>query len=201
MFYFFSKIKNISWILVGLVSGCAVFSDIHQSPWLQQTKPMPYFIAEGRLLIKNRQNHVYAHFEWQSYGTHQNIMFKTPLGNSVAQLCRDDLGVIAQGNGQIYQSDNLDELLKSSFNVELPLDNLSVWVYGRWVNHVEAQQKEGDLYQNGWQISRQSQPNQHDVPKLMLLHHDDINVRLVFDDFQIDSTTKQPLTPCSLRMR
>jgi outer membrane lipoprotein LolB len=158
------------------------------------------FDSSGRLAIKDQGKGTYANFSWQNLGAVQTIEVKTPLGNSVGILCRDNIGVIAEDSkGQIITATSIEELSQRMLGFALPFDYLNQWVQGYWIADEPYQLlPDGKLKQSGWIIQRQLQ-NDSRNPRIIQLNNARFDIRLVFDEYT--DTASQISSQCELRQR
>ncbi|PIT28280.1 outer membrane lipoprotein LolB [Snodgrassella alvi] len=158
------------------------------------------FDSSGRLAIKDQGKGTYANFSWQNLGAVQTIEVKTPLGNSVGILCRDNIGVIAEDSkGQIITATSIEELSQRMLGFALPFDHLNQWVQGYWIADEPYQLlPDGKLKQSGWIIQRQLQNGSRN-PRIIQLNNARFDIRLVFDEYT--DTASQISSQCELRQR
>ncbi|PIT16654.1 outer membrane lipoprotein LolB [Snodgrassella alvi] len=158
------------------------------------------FDSSGRLAIKDQGKGTYANFSWQNLGTVQTIEVKTPLGNSVGVLCRDNTGVIAEDSkGQITTATSIEELSQRMLGFALPFDHLNQWVQGYWITDEPYQLlPDGKLKQSGWIIQRQLQNGSRN-PRVVQLNNARFDIRLVFDEYT--DTASQTSSQCELRQK
>jgi outer membrane lipoprotein LolB len=158
------------------------------------------FDSSGRLAIKDQGKGTYANFSWQNLGAVQTIEVKTPLGNSVGILCRDNIGVIAEDSkGQIITATSIEELSQRMLGFALPFDHLNQWVQGYWIADEPYQLlPDGKLKQSGWIIQRQLQNGSRN-PRIIQLNNARFDIRLVFDEYT--DAASQISSQCELRQR
>lgn len=148
------------------------------------------FDAEGRLAVKVDEKGYYANFVWQNQSQLEVMSIKTPLGNTVGELCRDSLGVIAASNSEIHEANDAEELSRSLLGFGLPLNHLRFWAQAKIVPDVPFNlSANGELQQEGWKIKRKASADDPAVPVLIELFNPKLNVRLFFDDFTFLETT------------
>ncbi|MDF7675848.1 outer membrane lipoprotein LolB [Neisseriaceae bacterium ESL0693] len=180
-------------ILMIFSSGCAQLQqkpDASSATWPAAPEPLTEgFNSSGRLAVKDYGKGSYANFTWQNEGEIQSIDVKTPLGNSVGQLCQDKQGVIARdSHGQIMQADSIASLSQDLLGVALPFEYLNQWVQGYRINHEAYEiQSEDRLYQLGWRIQRQLRPDGQ-TPRMIRLINQQFDIKLLFDEYYPAST-------------
>ncbi|MCP2041846.1 outer membrane lipoprotein LolB [Neisseria sp. HSC-16F19] len=158
------------------------------------------FHSQGRLAVKQEEKGSYANFEWQNGRHVQHIDVNTPLGNTVGVLCRDGEGVIAEGSdGRQYQAANAIELSQNLLGFALPLDHLHLWARGYWAPEDSYEiLPDGRLRQFGWVIERRLAADER-TPRLLVLDNRQLNIRLVFDQFEPVEEDGSSPQRCSIR--
>ena len=95
---------------LGLLAACSVPQAQKPSEW-QAERSLKTFAASGRMGVKVKEKGSYAHFDWTLENGVETVDVNTPLGSTVGQLCRDDLGVLAvDSKGQKFEAATPDEL-------------------------------------------------------------------------------------------
>lgn len=184
----------------GVLAACIHTGPQQQTQWRAAPAVTAGFHSQGRLAVKQEGKGSYAHFRWQDSRHVQHIDVNTPLGNTVGVLCRDAEGVIAEGSdGHQHRAANVLELSQRLLGFALPLDHLNLWARGFWAPEGGHEVlPDGRLRQFGWSIERRLAAGQ-DTPRLMVLDNRQLNIRLVFDQFE--PTDDETVTPqrCSIR--
>ncbi len=187
--------------LVGLLllGGCAhMGTPMAPQNWRAGTEAVADFNSEGRLAVKIEDKGSYANFDWRHQGAVQTINVNTPLGNTVGQLCQDAQGVLAvSARGEVFQAASAEELSQRLLGFALPLQHLHRWVAGQWVSDLPYRLlPDGRLQQGEWLISRQLAAD-GTSPRVLILDHQQLNIRLVFDQFAPE--TEAAPTQCEAR--
>ena len=184
------------------LAACTHFSTpVKQAGWQAAGTDMAEgFSSEGRLAVKEGDKGSYANFEWQDFGTLQNISVNTPLGNTVGVLCRDGEGVIAEdSSARQYRADSIEALSQNLLGFTLPMSHLNQWARGRWAaGETHEVLADGRLRQSGWLIGRQVMADGVS-PKILVLENERLNIRLVFDQFQPIDLRTVKIGRCPLR--
>ena len=186
-----------------LLGGCAhMGTPMAPQNWRAGTETVADFNSEGRLAVKIKDNiedkGSYANFDWRHQGSVQTINVNTPLGNTVGQLCQDAQGVLAvSARGEVFQASSAEELSQNLLGFSLPLQHLHRWAAGQWATDVPHRLlPDGRLQQGAWLISRQVAAD-GTSPRVLILDHQKLNIRLVFDQFAPE--TEAAPTQCEAR--
>ena len=164
-----------------LLAACSVPQAQKPSEW-QAERSLKTFATSGRMGVKVKEKGSYAHFDWTLENGVETVDVNTPLGSTVGQLCRDDLGVLAvDSKGQKFEAATPDELSEQLLGYRLPIAHLAVWANGEWVNGQPHRiETDGTLVQAGWRIRRSL--NEDGSPRVLVLDNGQLNLRLVFSD-------------------
>ena len=184
-------------LLALLLSGCGSLfgpsKPTAKTKWQTEAASTQSFDAEGRLAVKVDEKGYYANFVWQNQPQLEVMSIKTPLGNTVGELCRDSLGVIAASNQETPEAEDAEALSQSLLGFGLPLNHLHFWAQAQVVPDVPFQiQSGGELKQEGWVVNRKASAENPAVPVLIELFNPKLNVRLFFDDFTFLETAVTP---------
>lgn len=187
------KIKT--WLFSGsliMLAACQSTQMTAPEQWQTQRQEQN-FDASGRLGVKIDEKGSYANFDWSRQNGVETIDVNTPLGNTLGQLCRDNMGVLAKdSNGKIYTAATPAELSEQLLGYNLPIEHLAIWASGEFVRDVPHQfNQHGKLQQLGWTISRELGEDQ--TPRILLLENDKMSIRMAFTSFE--RTEKQPDSP------
>ena len=186
----------ISLLAITALSACT--PPTQKSTW-QAQRALTDFQADGRLAVKINDKGSYANFDWQYQNGIQTIDINTPLGNTLGQLCQDPQGVIAiNDKGEQFTANSPNELSDQLLGFALPLQHLSTWAHGQWVNgaahHITP---DGSLQQFEWTISRTIHPD--GTPRVLEMNSTKLSLRLVFDNLQTINDAMPSFTQCAAR--
>ena len=193
--------KLLLLLAAAVLAACTNFNTLlKQAGWQADTDSAEGFSSEGRLAVREGEKGSYANFEWQDFGTVQNISVNTPLGNTVGVLCRDSEGVIAEdSSARQYRADSIEALSQNLLGFTLPMSHLNQWARGRWaLGEAHEILADGRLRQSGWLIGRQLMADGVS-PKILVLENERLNIRLVFDQFQPLDLRTMKIGRCALR--
>lgn len=162
--------------------------------WLPENTP-PNFRTTGKLSIKNGNQGFQAAFDWENAPAIKIIDINTPLGNTVGQLCQDNIGAVARNHkGQVFQAANANELAHRLTGQEIPLKYLDLWANGRYTTDEPHQTlPDGSLIQAGWTIARTV--NHHNAPRRLILQRQDLKITVVFQQFNENHATEHSQCP------
>lgn len=183
---------------VVLLNACSLMKPQQPSDWHAQ-RHWQSFEASGRLGVKIDEKGSYANFDWVIQNGVETIDVNTPLGNTVGQLCRDAEGVLAvDDKGKVFEAETPMALSEKLLGYNLPLEHLSVWANGEWVDNIEYTIKDGGvLLQSGWRIHRQL--NVDGSPHILLLENDKLTLRMVFTESKRQAGTMTTHGRCAAR--
>ena len=162
------------------------------SEWQPESTP-PHFAAAGKLSVKADKQGFQAAFDWQNNATLKIININTPLGNTVGNLCQDNIGAVARNaKGQVFQAATAGELAHRLTEQDIPLDYLDLWATGRYTTNESHQiLPDGNLIQAGWTIQRITHDN--GLPYRLILQRPDLKITVLFKEFHPDHSTDQTL--------
>lgn len=140
----------VSLLAALLLSACAQLSAPPQPvPVLEVA--LDHFSISGRLSVKVDGRGHYGNFDWTRVAGRDEVAINTPLGQTVAQLVRDDSGVCLVAHGRNRCAPDTEALTEAELGWPLPLDNLGYWVAG--VPAPGPVEREPDGFrQQGWSV-------------------------------------------------
>ncbi len=181
--------KN-SWMKSGAAAALAVFLAACTTPqpqsveaW-QPQRDNPGFSAEGRLGAQKDGTGFHALFDWSRQNGVETIDINTPLGNTVGSLCQDSQGaLVLDAAGRRTEAADARQLSERLTGLPLPLEYLSVWARGQWVNGIEHRiSPDGSLQQQQWTVRRSL--NEAGGVRLLEISGQDMSLRLVFNSME-----------------
>ena len=173
-----------------LTEGTDVSWQRHQ----QEVAQLQYWTIQGRLVVNNGSESWHMDISWQQQGDTYVIKLIAPLGAGQIQLRGDKHGVVLDdGETDPLYADNADSLLYESTGLQIPVRGLRYWVRGLpdpGMSNGEVSLSSGklkQLQQGGWQLRfrRYQQVNNTSLPNKLFLRRDDLDVRLVIDQWQL----------------
>ncbi|QRN41410.1 MAG: lipoprotein localization factor LolB [Neisseriaceae bacterium] len=170
-------------LIISLISSCTSIPN-KNIVWQSYHDQKIDFKAFGRLSIKIDHRGSHGNFDWnnQHSRSFSIIDINTPIGNTIGQLCKDFIGVIAENNkGEIFTGNNASELSEKLLGFQVPIDYLDLWINGYASTQSPYNTSGNKLYQNNWTIERILDKNQK--PKTILLQGNGLSITLFFDQF------------------
>lgn len=165
--------------------------------WLahrQQVTQLQYWTITGRLAVTNGSESWHLDLSWQQQGPEYVIKLVGPLGAGQVQLRGDQDGVVLDdGEHSPRYADNANTLLYENTGLSIPVEGMRYWVRGL----PDPQMSNGALdllagkikqiRQGGWllQYRRYQQVNDMTLPQKLFMRRDDLDVRLVIDQWQL----------------
>jgi outer membrane lipoprotein LolB len=164
-------------LLALLLAACAELPQQSAAP-LVLGPPLPRFTADGRISLRQGDRSDHLRFSWDHAPGGDVVLLMSPLGQGLAEFTRDAHGVrLAQPNQAVISADTLPQLANRVFGVQVPLDAVADWLRG-------AQPAlSGDV--DGWHVvvSDTSAFRQHRLLRVMEARRDDVEFKLVVDDW------------------
>lgn len=165
--------------------------------WLshqKQLKQLHYWTINGRLAVSNGAESWNLDMSWQQQGHTYLIKLAGPLGAGKIQLRGDQNGVVLDdGENAPRYAENANRLLYENTGLDIPVEGMRYWVRGL----PDPQMTNGGLdllagkiqkmHQGGWQLQyrRYQQVNETSLPQKLFMRRDDLDVRLVIDQWQL----------------
>lgn len=148
------------------------------------------FQLSGRIAVKYDGQGFSGGLRWQRNGESDDLLFLSPLGQGVAHVERDALGVTLTAPDQPpYHAMDTAQLTQQVLGWSLPLDGLRYWVLGvaapgsAATPEVDAGKRLARLTQEGWRIDYlgYKRVDGTDLPGKIVLQRDEVEVKLVID--------------------
>lgn len=139
---------------------------------------LPRLNVEGRISLRQGEQLSHMRFRWEHTPQSDVVLLMSPLGQGLAELVRDRSGArLTQPNQAAITADTLPQLAQRVFGVPLPLDIMADWLRG--AQPVLA----GEV--DGWrvEISDTAVLRQHRLPRVMEARREDVELKLVVDDW------------------
>ena len=140
--------------------------------------PLQRFTAEGRFSLRQGERRDYVRFRWEHAPETDAVLLMSPLGQGMAELTRDASGArLTQPNQPVIAADTLPQLAQRVFGAPLPLEAMADWLRGA------RPALSGEV--DGWRvtISDTSSYRQHRLLKVMEARREDVELKLVVDDW------------------
>jgi outer membrane lipoprotein LolB len=143
---------------------------------------------EGRLAVNDGQESWSASLEWTHTEARDEIRLSGPLGQGAAVIVlTQDLVTIDKGDGQIYQSNQLDEFIQQQLGIAVPVSALRFWVLGIPQPEKPAVEIKEGFEQVNWQVhyGQMQKVGQAWLPRKMNVEYQDVKLKLVIDQWNL----------------
>jgi outer membrane lipoprotein LolB len=149
------------------------------------------FAVDGRISVKYGDQSLSGKFAWSHARDRDELSLATPLGTQLAQIVRDDTGVVLTNSRQEQvRAADVESLTESQLGWRLPLVGLADWVRGRAQAGAAAVARRDDagrlaeLKESGWVIEY-SYGDPPELPRRLILNYPQaekpLEIRLVID--------------------
>lgn len=159
----------------------------------QQLQTITHWQLQGAIAIKTAQQGQTASLSWQQQHNHRyHIDLYGPLGAGRVSLSGSASQVTLLADGKHYQANTPDALMQQILGWQLPVRNLYYWVRGIPAPTLPAKltfdsfHHLSQLQQQGWHVHYQRYTSVHgvDLPSLLLLQRNDLQVKIVISRWQ-----------------
>ena len=123
-------------ILLMFLSGCTSLpktelTENNQLQRNQQLEAIDNWTLTGRLGIRSPNQTDSLNFSWQHATNKQLLLLYGAFGNTYAKLSQsNNQATLELSDNNVYQSDNVEELLYNVLGYPLPVEHLDFWVRG-----------------------------------------------------------------------
>ncbi len=152
------------------------------------------FNLEGRVAVKSGDQNFSGGMRWERREDEEVVLLSTPLGQGVAEIRRDERGVVlVDAEGKRYQAADIDTLAQGALGVPIPLSGLVYWLSARprplapHVAYLDKAKRVAILEQDGWRIEydRYQRRSGVDLPAKVFARRDgEVEFRLVVDAWE-----------------
>lgn len=161
----------------------------------QQLEGIKEWQVKGRVAILNGAEAWHLNVIWRQQNDDYHIELWGPFGSGRVQLEGDAQGVrLVDPHQRTYYARDPESLLYEHTGVKMPVSGLRYWILGLTDPQQEQQQPRRDgrdrlasVQQGSWQIDfrRYTRLGQVAVPDRLRVDKDDLQVKLVVDDWQL----------------
>lgn len=154
---------------------------------------------KGRLAIINSYEAWHLNLEWRQHNGNYQIELWGPFGSGRVQLVGDARSVrLIDSEQQIYYSSDPESLLYEHTGVKMPVSGLRYWILGLTDPQFEPKHPRRDaagrlleVQQENWQIAfkRYSRIDGMDLPDKLFVDKQDLQVKLVVDNWQVNTSS------------
>lgn len=170
--------------LLVLLQGCASLS-----PASRPAEILQAFSLQGRVSVKYGEESMSGQLNWQAQAASDEVLLSSPLGQGLASISRDELGVSLTRPGEpAVVAENVEMLTQSELGFRLPLSGLRFWIQARpdpeRASEVRFNAAGGveQIAQDGWRIDYLE--FQENRPRKIHVSREDLEIRLVIDAWQ-----------------
>ncbi|MDT8364062.1 MAG: lipoprotein insertase outer membrane protein LolB [Nitrosomonas sp.] len=146
----------------------------------------------GRLSVNDARRKFSAAISWRHRVNEDQIYLFTPLGQTIARIDRDTVGVrLVTAEPAFYRAENIEQLTQQVLGLALPVSGLQFWVRGLHFPGTVAEldlDRDGRIVairQDGWRILYSAffpaLAGMPELPKLLELDRDHLKIKLVID--------------------
>ena len=158
-------------------------------PAAPPAKVLQSFTLQGRLSVRYDEQSLSGQLNWQAGPASDEVLLSSPLGQGVANISRNELGVTLVRPGEpAVTAENVEALTQSTLGFRLPLSGLRFWIQAKpdpaRKSEVRLNGAGGveQIAQDGWKIDYlQFQENR---PRKIYITREGLEIRLVIDEWQ-----------------
>lgn len=162
--------------------------------------PIVAYEFAGRIAATQDEKGHYGNVRWAKRGDDTDITLASPLGQIVAKIHDNPLGVtLVLADKREFSAESGDALTKQVLGYTVPVKGLNYWLLGRIAPGeapIEQQRRPDGLMdkirQNGWRIrySDYMEVTGIELPRRIVLNRDNLEIRLVIDEWIVDAADK-----------
>ena len=179
-------------IMLLLLGGCATTPGVPLTQRPAQAE-VSSFAFNGRVSVRHDGERSTAGVRWTHRGETDEILLLAPLGQTVARIYSNPLGVTLEESGKVYFEQDAETLTERVLGWHLPLSGMRSWVLALPAAGSAAEIERADngqlkeLRQDGWQISytRYAADTADSLPLRMNLQRDGMEMQLLIDEWEI----------------
>lgn len=182
-------------LLILLLAGCAALPVPETAPGGMTPAGITDWKFNGRISLTRGEQGWHAGLDWENRADRYRLQVTGPLGQGALQLAGDPAGVmLTDSESRVYTAPDADTLLAQVTGWDIPVAGMQYWVRGLSAPEgavrvtLDPDGRLQRLEQSGWVITYQRYRSigGYDWPAKLLLVRDDLAVRLVIDQWQLD---------------
>jgi outer membrane lipoprotein LolB len=182
-------------LLILLLAGCAASPRPETAPAGATPAAVTDWKFNGRISLTRGDQGWHAGLDWENRADRYRLQVSGPLGQGALQLAGDPAGVmLIDSESRVYTAPDADTLLAQVTGWDIPVTGMQYWVRGLSAPGdairvtLDPDGRLAQLEQSGWVITYQRYRSigGYDWPAKLRLVHDDLAVRLVIDQWQLD---------------
>jgi outer membrane lipoprotein LolB len=147
------------------------------------------FTVQGRVSVQYDDQSLSGQLNWRAGAASDDVLLSSPLGQGLARISRNELGVTLTRPGEpVVAAENVEVLTQSTLGFSLPLSGLRFWVQAQPDParasdvRVNAEGVVEQIAQDGWKIEYlQFLENR---PRKIHVTREGLEIRLVIDEWQ-----------------
>ncbi|MBI5659215.1 MAG: outer membrane lipoprotein LolB [Nitrosomonadales bacterium] len=175
------------------LAGCATRLQAPQPQVRPAQAGQAAFALNGRIAVKHDGERTTSNMRWTHYPTEDEILLFAPLGQTVARIRRDAVGVVLDTADKHYSAQDTEELTQRALGWHLPLDGLQYWVLAlpapgsKASIERDANGQVNAMRQDGWEIryTRYTAQQPDSLPLRMNLQREGTELQLLVDEWEI----------------
>ncbi|MCX7175029.1 MAG: lipoprotein insertase outer membrane protein LolB [Proteobacteria bacterium] len=184
-------------VLTGILAACAQLPGAASGDAVPAQRParanINDYLMTGRLAVNQGQQHYAVSITWRHTSERDEIFLATPLGQGVAELTRDAAGArLTTAERREFNAPDWQALSAQVFGFALPLSALPRWLLAEVPAEALGVKYDGAgrpqrMVANDWQVAylEYASDAADALPALIELKHEDIEVRLKVDEWQL----------------
>lgn len=182
-------------LIILLLAGCAALPVPESVPEGVSPAGITDWKINGRISLTRGDQGWHAGLDWENRADRYHLQVTGPLGQGALQLAGDPAGVILiDSESRVHTARDADTLLAQVTGWDIPVAGMQYWVRGLSAPGdavrvtLDPDGRLQQLEQSGWVITYQRYQaiGGHDWPAKLRLVRDDLAVRLVIDQWQLD---------------
>jgi outer membrane lipoprotein LolB len=191
-------------LLVLLLSGCAALPVPDTAPAGATPASVTDWKINGRISLTRGEQGWHAGLDWENRAERYRLQVTGPLGQGALQLAGDPDGVVLiDSEARVHTARDVDTLLAQVTGWDIPVAGMRYWVRGLSAPEgavrvtLDPQGRLQQLEQSGWVIDYQRYRSigGADWPAKLRLVHDDLALRVVIDQWQLDLPPEPDAVP------
>jgi outer membrane lipoprotein LolB len=167
-----------------ILSSCTMFYDVSidkPAGYVQPQVVEPNFNISGRFFIKTAHKNNYGNFTWDKLQDNESLAFRTPIGQTVAQITIESGVATLAHKDKVYSGEDLDTMMQNHLGFTLPMSQLHYWIKGVPLPNVPITKKlTSGFVQLGWDVEylQWHDPNH---PHIIKCSKEDLVIKLLIE--------------------
>lgn len=187
---------------ISMLVGCAstppisIDNNANYKTWLErqhELQNMQNWTAKGSFSVTYNHKTDMASFVWEETNSGGLIDISGPLGIGNAKIIiQGDKAILQKSSGEMFEADNLNDLVNQHLAYKLPIANLHYWLRGLPLPKSNAESKYDDLncvhmmQQDKWQIvyDEYSKFSNTYLPTRIYISNSQLNAKIVIKNWK-----------------